>query len=158
MRAIVLSLLISLGAHAAIFWPWQKLRVGSPVQARSSASALSITVVAPVDAKAQVSRPVKTTAAVTSGSPGVVQTAPQLIGELAPEYPWLSRANAEEGSVELTFLITAQGHAYDIRIISSSGFSRLDESAINAVKAARFSNDTDGAQMNISLNFKLREP
>ncbi len=46
-----------------------------------------------------------------------------------PEYPAASRRNEETGTVVLRFLIDVDGRVIDSRIVSSSGFSRLDKAA-----------------------------
>jgi periplasmic protein TonB len=50
-----------------------------------------------------------------------------------PEYPRLSRKRGEQGQVMLEVLIRVDGTVGNVRVKSSSGFMRLDESARNAV-------------------------
>lgn len=52
----------------------------------------------------------------------------------APVYPMLSRKRKEQGTVILRLLVRADGTVSDITIHQSSGFSRLDDSAVHAVK------------------------
>lgn len=159
MRELALSIFISLGVHGAIFVPWT-FEVLKDVNATSSASALNIVVMADVEEREvtkEKSNLVKPKTASHQGSAGVVLDKPQIIGELEPEYPWLSRVNGEEGSVELAFLVSSNGGAYNIEIVASSGFKRLDDAAMLAIKTAKFINKQDGASMNVNLNFKLRE-
>lgn len=66
-------------------------------------------------------------------------SAPSLIGQMNPAYPRRSRERGEEGDVELEFSVSADGHASEVKIISSSGYKLLDESAINAVTMGQFS-------------------
>src|SRR5690606_31554259 len=71
------------------------------------------------------------------GIAGVVEkTKVELIGSLAPEYPWRSRANNEEGAVEMVFLVNNQGQAFNIKVLKSSGFENLDIAAIEAIQKA----------------------
>lgn len=56
----------------------------------------------------------------------------------APAYPRLSRRAGEEGTVLLDVLILPDGTVGDIRIKVSSGYRRLDESALEAVRKWRF--------------------
>lgn len=56
----------------------------------------------------------------------------------APAYPALSRRLREEGTVLLLVRVTAQGDAEQVQVKHSSGFARLDEAALNAVRQWRF--------------------
>lgn len=56
----------------------------------------------------------------------------------APEYPSMSRRLGEEGRVLMKVLVSAEGAAADVQIETSSGSSRLDRAAVNAVKQWRF--------------------
>ncbi|OIR12315.1 gram-negative bacterial tonB protein [mine drainage metagenome] len=56
----------------------------------------------------------------------------------APEYPSLSRRFGEQGRVLLRVLVSISGNAENVQIESSSGFVRLDQAAIQAVKGWRF--------------------
>jgi len=55
-----------------------------------------------------------------------------------PVYPALSRRMSEEGKVLLKVRVSAQGAALDVTISKSSGFSRLDVAAVDAVTRWRF--------------------
>ncbi|MCC6409103.1 MAG: energy transducer TonB [Planctomycetes bacterium] len=55
-----------------------------------------------------------------------------------PKYPKLSRRLNEEGSVVLRVAVDATGVVTDVRVQTSSGFPRLDEAAIAAVKLWRY--------------------
>lgn len=56
----------------------------------------------------------------------------------APPYPSLSRRLREEGTVVLELLILADGTVGEIRVQTSSGFSRLDQSALETVRHWKF--------------------
>lgn len=56
----------------------------------------------------------------------------------APVYPSLSRRMREQGTVLLEILIKADGTVGEIKIKNSSGFKRLDETAVKAVKRWRY--------------------
>jgi periplasmic protein TonB len=56
----------------------------------------------------------------------------------APRYPPASRRAREEGEVLVRVLIDVDGRPNEIRILRSSGHERLDEAAIEAVRAALF--------------------
>lgn len=53
-------------------------------------------------------------------------------------YPRASRELGESGEVQLKVYVDEQGRPRDIEVLRSSGFPRLDQQAIQAMKAARF--------------------
>ena len=53
-------------------------------------------------------------------------------------YPETSRRLGESGKVGLRVLVDEHGKAIEVQVTQSSGFSRLDQSAVSAMKAARF--------------------
>ncbi len=55
-----------------------------------------------------------------------------------PDYPSASRRMEEEGTVTLKFLIGADGHVMQADIEKTSGFTRLDEAARNALSKCQF--------------------
>jgi protein TonB len=55
-----------------------------------------------------------------------------------PPYPAVSRRMGEEGTVRMNVLVSADGQALKVELASSSGFPRLDQAAINAVKNWKF--------------------
>ncbi len=65
----------------------------------------------------------------------------------APQYPALSRRMGEEGTVLLHVLVSAQGSAGEVALKSSSGYERLDEAAVKAVRGWRFVPADAGGQM-----------
>jgi protein TonB len=65
----------------------------------------------------------------------------QAVGYLvppAPRYPPASRRLREEGEVLVRVLIDTEGRPREIDLLRSSGHARLDEAAIEAVRAALF--------------------
>lgn len=77
------------------------------------------------------------------------------ISNPAPAYPSLSRRLREEGLVVLEILIRADGSVGEIKLKASSGFKRLDEAAINAVKRWRYQPATQGGQ---AIDFWYEQP
>ncbi len=55
-----------------------------------------------------------------------------------PRYPYSSRRRGEEGRVVLRVRVTVSGAPAEVRVLSSSGFRRLDQAALRAVKSWRF--------------------
>ena len=52
-----------------------------------------------------------------------------------PDYPPVSRRLGEQGTLRLKLSITAQGAVSDAMVVNSSGHPRLDEAAVDWVKA-----------------------
>lgn len=55
-----------------------------------------------------------------------------------PQYPPQSRRNGESGAVVLRFLIEADGSVIESQVESSSGYTRLDEAAVNGLSLCHF--------------------
>jgi protein TonB len=55
-----------------------------------------------------------------------------------PRYPLAARRQGEEGTVMLRVLVDRSGRAAGVELERSSGSSRLDQAAIEAVKSWRF--------------------
>lgn len=79
----------------------------------------------------------------------------------APIYPALSRKRGEHGVVLLRVYVLADGSAEQIEIFESSGYSRLDDAAVRAVKRWRFvpaklGADTVAAWVRVPVRFDLK--
>lgn len=77
-----------------------------------------------------------------------------------PKYTILSRKLREEGTVVLRVFVEKDGSAKVVEIKTSSGYFRLDDSAVNAVKEWKFvpgkkGDDTIATWVNIPITFKL---
>lgn len=77
-----------------------------------------------------------------------------------PVYPVFSRRQNEEGKVHLRVRVGADGAALDVEIKQSSGFSRLDNAAREAVAKWRFvparrGDDAVESWVNVPIVFKL---
>lgn len=64
----------------------------------------------------------------------------------APNYPLMSRRLGEQGRVLLDVYILANGTVGELRIKQSSGFSRLDQAALQTVKTWRYQPARRGQQ------------
>lgn len=77
-------------------------------------------------------------------APAPAQSAPRVVTDVAyveapqPRYPPESRRSGEEGLVVLRVLINEVGGVARVDVERSSGHSRLDDAACQAVKRARF--------------------
>lgn len=56
----------------------------------------------------------------------------------APVYPPMSRRRGEQGEVRLLVAVSADGVPERVEVRQSSGYARLDEAAVRAVKEWRF--------------------
>ncbi|MDB5985721.1 MAG: cell envelope biosis protein TonB [Nevskia sp.] len=80
----------------------------------------------------------------------------------APTYPPVSRNLGEHGRVLLRVYVSPEGHSEQIEVDRSSGFDRLDRSAIEAVRRWRFVPAKQGSQavaawVLIPINFNLSQ-
>jgi protein TonB len=106
---------------------------------------------APAAAAPQTAAPAATAPAPPSGPPAAA-AAPQPAaapGELSssdvqpldnpqPPYPALSRRLGESGTVIVRVLIGTDGRASEVRLQRSSGYDRLDDAALQAVRRWRW--------------------
>lgn len=89
-------------------------------------------------------------------------SAVQYLEAPAPEYPRLSKRNAEAGRVLVRVFIDAAGLPRNVQVSKPSGFVRLDEAAIFAVQKARFRPYAENGQpigvwTYIPINFELEK-
>jgi protein TonB len=82
---------------------------------------------------ATASKPQATAAAVTLPSSDA-----DYLSNLPPVYPGMSRRMGEQGMVVLRVFISTEGRAEKAEIRSSSGYSRLDETALATVQRWRY--------------------
>lgn len=73
----------------------------------------------------------------------------------APAYPSLSRRRGEEGTVVLELLIMPDGSVAEISVKESSGFPRLDQTALKAVKRWRYTPAKRGGK---AIEYRYLQP
>lgn len=78
-----------------------------------------------------------------------------------PPYPGLSRRMGEEGEVQLRVHVDANGTAQQVELYRSSGFPRLDQTALDTVRQWRFVPARQGDQavpawVIVPIKFSLR--
>jgi len=78
----------------------------------------------------------------------------------APEYPHLSKQLKESGRVLLRVRVSAEGRSAQVELDKSSGYDRLDQAAIEAVRRWRFVPAKQGDQaftawVIVPINFQL---
>lgn len=95
----------------------------------------------PVEPTPAPVRKVKTAPAKTAPTAPAIQppsAEAQGLNNKAPVYPQLSRKKKEQGTVLLLILVKADGTVGEIQLKTSSGFTRLDQAAKQAVKRWQF--------------------
>ena len=80
---------------------------------------------------------------------------------IKPDYPKGARQRGEQGDVVVEMLVNAEGRVDEASVVTSSGFPELDEAALRAVRAARFTPAKSGRESvassaRITLTFKLK--
>jgi protein TonB len=81
----------------------------------------------------------------------------------APDYPHISREMKEQGLVQLRVFVGPDGRPQEAQLHRSSGFDRLDQAALAAVRQWRFvpakrGSETLAAWVIVPINFSLRKP
>ena len=81
---------------------------------------------------------------------------------IRPRYPDGARQRREQGNVELEIRVEDDGSVGEVRVVSSSGFVELDDAAVRAARAARFSPAKSGGSAvastaRLTLTFRLRD-
>ena len=80
---------------------------------------------------------------------------------IKPDYPKGARQRGEQGDVILEIRVNSKGTVDDVKVATSSGFAELDEAAVRAAKAAKFSparsgRDPVASTARLKLSFKLK--
>ena len=80
---------------------------------------------------------------------------------IRPDYPKGARQRGEQGDVVLEIRVNAEGTVDGVKVAVSSGFAELDEAAVKAARAAKFSparsgHDPVASMARLKLQFKLK--
>lgn len=80
---------------------------------------------------------------------------------IRPDYPKGARQRGEQGDVILEIRVNAAGTVDNVKVATSSGFAELDEAAVKAARAAKFSPARSGREpvastARLKLQFKLK--
>ena len=67
----------------------------------------------------------------------ITDTEVKMVSFYKPEYPEYCRKRGQEGVVILTVCISAEGMGHSIKIVKSSGYLKLDNAAVEALKKAK---------------------
>lgn len=108
--------------------------------AASGATEMVSAPVAPAAVTPATVEPVATTATAPTAPPALepARFDADYLNNPAPAYPMLSRRQGETGKVLLLVQVSAHGSAAQVEIKQGSGFPRLDQAALNAVRQWRF--------------------
>ena len=114
-------------------------------------SAPSPLVVAPQPKPAPLPQPITAPVAAVAQTPAPLPVVPPsfdaaYLQNPPPLYPAPSRRRGEKGRVVLRVFVSAQGAAQQVEMRTSSGFERLDQAALDAVKQWRFVPAKQGEQ------------
>ncbi len=113
--------------------------------------------------KAVEQTPVEVTAPVKAEAEPVIEPpkfGAAYLNNPAPTYPPMARRLGEQGRVMLKVLVSDRGSAEKVQVESSSGYSKLDQAAIEAVKQwtfvpAKRSNEAISAYVLVPIRFSL---
>lgn len=129
----------------------QPLRVEPQPLLTVESSVQSPVVVPPLPKPAPVPQPIAAPVAPVAQTPAPVPVVPPsfdaaYLQNPPPSYPALSRRRGEKGRVVLRVFVSAQGAAQQVQLHTASGFERLDQAALDAVKQWRFVPAKQGEQ------------
>jgi protein TonB len=84
------------------------------------------------DTPPEVDVPVDTT--ITPAVAAPTDASLQVTRRVEPSYPPASRRAGEQGTVVFSVLVDPSGHPQEIRVQTSSGYERLDQAAMEAIR------------------------
>jgi TonB family protein len=87
-------------------------------------------------------------------TPSLGQSSQKSAYKPLPEYPWICRKRGQEGVVALKVRTDDKGRVKDVFVYKSSGFDRLDESALQAVQAWVFSEGKFEKVLSVAFRLK----
>jgi periplasmic protein TonB len=79
-------------------------------------------------------------------APAVEATSLEVTRRVEPVYPQESRRMDEQGVVRLRVLVDERGRPREVQVAQSSGFERLDEAAVSAMRRWHFAPATQASQ------------
>jgi periplasmic protein TonB len=114
----------------------------------------------PIAPPAETPIPASENAIAATAASGAVAQELKTSHRVDPTDPPISRRMSEEGTVRLKVLVDERGRPRDVKVAQTSGFGRLDQAAIEAVRRWRFEAATDGtnpitAWTQVAVTFKL---
>ena len=123
---------------------------------------------APVEAPPIETAPLVEPVAVSQSAPVAIPAPPVESASLSvtkridPVYPPASRRAGEAGQVQLRVLVDESGRPREVKVLKSSGFERLDEAAVTAIKRWLFAPARQGsgpvtAWTQVNVLFQLQQ-
>lgn len=114
----------------------------------------------PVEIAPEVPVQAENAAAITTAPQEAVPAAKSfsIQSRVDPTYPPASRRAGEQGRVLLELIVGPNGKPTEVKILRSSGFPMLDESAVMAVRKWKFSVNNGGSaysRLQLPVTFKL---
>lgn len=114
----------------------------------------------PIAPPAETAIPASDNAIAATEATGAIAQDLKASNRVEPTYPSASRRAGEEGTVRLKVLVDEKGRPRDVAVANSSGFARLDQAAMEAVRKWRFVAATDGtnpisAWTQVAITFRL---
>lgn len=90
-----------------------------------------------------------------------VDAPPRPMRAIKPEYPKGARQRGEQGDVVIELTVNSKGGVDKASVVTSSGYSELDEAALRAVRSAKFTPAKSGRESvastaRLTLTFKLK--
>ena len=115
----------------------------------------------PEPEKPKVERPPAEPVPAVAPKQAKIDAPPKPRKTIRPDYPKGARQRGEQGDVVLEIRVNAAGIVDRVDIVSPSGFSELDEAAVRAARAARFTPAKSGGSAvastaRLTLTFKLK--
>jgi protein TonB len=113
----------------------------------------------PVEIPIEEAPPVVDTVTTAPTPPAEVQNL-SVKNRVEPAYPAASRRAGEEGTGVFRVLVSERGQPVEVSVVQSSGFPRLDQAAMEAIKRWRFAAATNGstpvtAYTTVRVTFRL---
>lgn len=114
----------------------------------------------PVTPESEVAVPESANAISATPAGGAVAQDLKTSSRVEPIYPPASRRAGEEGTVRIKALVDERGRPTQVQVAKSSGFPKLDEAAMTAVRKWKFVAATDGtrpvtAWTQVAVTFRL---
>jgi TonB family protein len=176
-RNFMLSSFISIGCHAALFFSpagyrlyrdidldlikapasieISMVRSAPPVKIEKEKISAEDQVHLPAEKKAEIPQPPEKAYPPEPVAGAITEQISTLMSNAPPRYPTLTRIKGWEGEVILIAQVYESGAVESVRVLESSGYHILDESAVRAVSRWRFRNITGPAQIKIPVKFVL---
>jgi periplasmic protein TonB len=113
----------------------------------------------PVEIPLEEAPPVVDTVTTAPSPPAEVQNL-SVKNRVEPVYPAASRRAGEQGTGVFRVLVSERGQPVEVSVVQSSGFPRLDQAAMEAIKRWRFAAATNGstpvtAYTTVRVTFRL---